>query len=308
MASVKGQQQAPAGIVPVAQSQRPVYSEPTQENFDWTVPVAERPQGTEDWIWSRSRWAKENWDKEQDSKKDAAYKKYTIDLADWQAQQEAEQQKLTNYNNQLTAMGQTPMTSLNDLPAVQIRRLGQAWQSTTDPALRDQYHQQALQLAQNAGLIPQGYAGSVNGLPTLGLAGTPSYAATQQDIVNRQNQQKIEQDQQQIDYATSKPYYKTSSGSGSKKTTTQDADDAYKDDANGIINELTDASLTPAQQKAKAANLRTKIKAMVANGIMTQAEGAQREAVINSIVKPTAKKTSNSAISPYSFLNVTLGK
>jgi hypothetical protein len=166
----------------------PTYTAPAKESFDWNVPVSERPQGTENWIWSRSRWAKENFDNEQQAKADEAYRKYQTDLQNWQnaltlanAQREEEQRKLENYNTMLAAQGLTPMSSLSDLPSAQIRQLGQMWQSTTDPTLQNQYHQQALQIAQKAGLIPEGYTDSVNGLATLSAAGTPSYERTYKD-------------------------------------------------------------------------------------------------------------------------------
>lgn len=214
----------------------PTYTAPTKETFDWNVPVSERPAGTEDWIWSRSRWAKDNFDNEQKAKADEAYRKYQTDLQNWQntlslinAQKEAEQQKLENYNTMLSTQGLTPMTSLSDYPSVQIRQLGQAWQNTTDPTLRNQYHQQALQVAQKAGLIPEGYTGSVNGLATLSAAGTPSYEKTFSDTkyADALKQQQWENEYKERELAADTAYKNASlaargSSGGSTKPTQSD--------------------------------------------------------------------------------------
>lgn len=165
---------------------QPTYKPYRKEEFDSTVEGG--PGSDLGWTWTKGVKSKQLFDNEQQAKADNVYKQYQTELQKWQdafnvakAQKDLEQQNLNNYNTQLTAQGLTPMTSLGDLPSVQIRQLGQAWQNTTDPTLRDQYHQQALQVAQKAGLIPEGYTGSVNGLATLSAAGTPSYERTYKD-------------------------------------------------------------------------------------------------------------------------------
>jgi len=193
----------------------PTYTPPERKEFDWSVPMSERPAGTENWTWSRNIKAKQLWDAEQDKIQDNAYKKWQTE---YQAAKdyinllnEQNQQKLSNINAQLTAAGLTPLASLDDLPSAQIRLLGQAWQNTTDQNLRDQYHQLALQIAQKAGMIPEGYTGSVNGYANLSLAGTPT---AESKLAQEKLDYQKEKDAQ--DYALN--YYKTlksgSSGSG----------------------------------------------------------------------------------------------
>lgn len=68
-------------------------------------------------------------------------------------------------------------------PSLAIRELGVKWAKTTDPTLRDQYHQQALKLAQGAGWLEPGQTvDSVNGMAQQTMAGTPNYES-QQDAI-----------------------------------------------------------------------------------------------------------------------------
>ncbi len=152
---------------------------------------------------------------------------------------QAKQQDLTNKNAALTAQGLVPMTSESDEPSVQIHKLGQLWQSTSDPKLKEQYNQMAIKIAQQAGLVPEGYTGSVNGLGSLSSAGTPTYErlageaagaadAAQQDFENQMALEELRLKQAETNYAINKPYFKPSSGgsgrsssgssSGGKKT------------------------------------------------------------------------------------------
>lgn len=57
-------------LTKLAQQQKAVVqqtpvAEEDDEEWSWEVPMSERPPGTEDWIWSKSRWAKDNWDREK---------------------------------------------------------------------------------------------------------------------------------------------------------------------------------------------------------------------------------------------------
>ncbi len=54
-------------LAKLAQDTRTITQQysPKEETFSWEVPMSERPPGTEDWIWTKSRWAKENWDNEK---------------------------------------------------------------------------------------------------------------------------------------------------------------------------------------------------------------------------------------------------
>ena len=119
-------------VMPTAPSlpARPVYTEPAKEVFDWNVPVSERPAGTENWIWSKSRWAKDNWDREQQAKADAAYKQYQLDLMAWQDEAERKQRE---YEQQATAVKnyydtQGLVAPLPGDPTPIIRQAGAEWQ------------------------------------------------------------------------------------------------------------------------------------------------------------------------------------
>jgi hypothetical protein len=142
------------------------------------------------------------------------------------------QQDLTNDNNALTAQGLVPMTSEDDLASVKIRQLGELYKNAADDAARQKYNQEALQIAKDAGLVPQDYTGSVNGYATLSAAGTPSYErqageakaaaeGQQQDFENQLALDKYNLDALQTNYNVNKPYYNPNSGSGSGGKPTQ---------------------------------------------------------------------------------------
>ena len=198
-----------------------------REEFDWTTPNSEKPSGTEDWNWTRNIKAKQLFDQEQNAAEESAYKKY---LTDYNAAkdyvslaQQQQQQALDNQNTQLTAAGLTPLASLNELPYLQIQQLGEKWQGTTDPTLRNSFNQQALNLAKSYNIVPQDYVGSVNGYIPATVAGTPT-AETQYktDVLNYQKQQ----DAAQAAAALSKGSGSSSGGGGSGGTK-QFADDLY---------------------------------------------------------------------------------
>jgi len=91
-----------------------------------------------------------------------------------------EKAALTQSNTYADAAGLVPSAYAGD-PSATIRQLGEIYtnaMTTGDTVTANSAHQKAVQLAQEAGLVPEGYTGSVNGTASLSLAGTPSYENT----------------------------------------------------------------------------------------------------------------------------------
>jgi len=134
---------------------QPTYTPYTKDTFDDTVSGG--PGSEYGWKWTKGIKSKELFDTEQQANADEKYKKYTTDLQNWQnalsiaqAQSAAKQQAYENQNAYLAALGETPLASTDD-PSLQIRKLGQAYETAKasgDTATANNYHLQALALAQ----------------------------------------------------------------------------------------------------------------------------------------------------------------
>jgi len=106
------------------------------------------------------------------------------------AREEMEKKNLDNY---YTSQGLIAPISAND-PSAQIRKLGDMWAATEDPALKDLYHQQALKLAQGSGWLKPGeQVDSVVSMAQMTNAGLPDpkyqQALAQQFVENQLKQQ-----------------------------------------------------------------------------------------------------------------------
>lgn len=108
---------------------RPTYTPYQAPEFSWDVPMSERPQGTENWIWSKSRWAKDNFDREHQVKGEEAYRKYLTDLTGWQdamkiAQHEQERREkqeqvaIDRFNQQLRDQGLVSVADPYDMTPI----------------------------------------------------------------------------------------------------------------------------------------------------------------------------------------------
>jgi hypothetical protein len=199
---------------------RPEYTPYVKQEFDPTVPMSDRPAGTENWMWSKSTAQREAFEQAEQAKADERYRQYQTDLAGWtdavklaQYEQEQEtqrqQQELASINAQLAAAGLNPLASLSELPSLRIRQYQDEYnkaKAAGDYVAMNNWHAKAEAERQNAGWGSGGIDGSLTaGL--MSLAGTPT-AETQHktDVLNYQKQQDAN------DYAVA--LAKASSGGG----------------------------------------------------------------------------------------------
>lgn len=282
------QQQSLVPMVPESPTlpDRPVYRAPVEQEFSWDVPVAERPQGTEDWIWTRSRWAKENFDREQAQRAQEAQQQYAMDLGAWQdatnllqKQYERDLAMSRDYYQQQGLVAPMP----GDISPA-IRQLGQSWQGTTDPALRQKYNQAAIQMAIDAGWVQPGFSGSVNSLPQMTQAGAPTYErqykeqalkddATrwewEKDLKERQYADALKQQAFENSLATQKVNMSGARTSGTKKPTESDRKRQVSQQAIGWIN----TNKGKFRGKYPAKNMYEQVKRNIAAGTMDQELG-----------------------------------
>lgn len=102
-----------------------------------------------------------------------------------------EKQDLSALVDYYNSQGQVAPAISTD-PSGDIRKLSEMYAATSDPGLRSQYHQRALELAQGAGWLKPGEAvDSVSSLPQMTATGTENIDSYQQAIDNYLAQQKV---------------------------------------------------------------------------------------------------------------------
>ena len=281
---------------------RPAYTAPAKEEFDWDVPVSERPQGTENWIWSRSRWAKDNWDKEQQAKADEAYKQYVMDIDAWKDDADRKQRE---YEQQATAVKnyfdqQGLISPLPGDPTSTIRQAQSEWQKAYAAGNQqdmDYWHNLAEQARGGAGWG----SGGVNGNATAGYltnAGLPTWerqageaaaeaAAQQQAFENQLALAELERQQAETNYAISKPYYNpNSSGSSNNPKPTQN------DYISAVLSAAKDYK-TPANYKADLERYKDTIVAYIGlsnyNALIKDADSQIDSGIVNKSYVPGTK-------------------
>ena len=144
----------------------PTYNPEPIKEFVYKQPSYNLP-GQSDTTWVAGLPLIQNDLDKQNAANDELFKQYQSKLA---SQQEAQRQR----ENYYTSSGLIAPMNPNDYSG-EIRQLGDKWNAATDQALKDQYHQQALQYGKMMGILPSAnYSGSVNGLAGLTSAGTPT--------------------------------------------------------------------------------------------------------------------------------------
>lgn len=207
---IKGQQAATPSLVPTTSLNyadllpaRPEYKPYTKQEFDPTVPMSDRPAGTENWMWSKSTAQREAFEQAEQAKADERFRQYQTELAGWQdavnlakAEDDRRRQDLKNYNEHLSAQGLTPAVSLYD-PSPVIRQAQSEWQKAQaagNKQAMDYWHNVAEQARIGAGWGSGGTDGSLTA-GRLTAAGLPTWerqyketayndALKQQDLEN----------------------------------------------------------------------------------------------------------------------------
>jgi len=235
---------------------RPTYTPYTRQEFNPTVPINERPAGTENWTWTKNLNSRRLWDEEQNQKASDVLQRYQLDLGNWedmlklkQLDYQANQDKLTresqqkqydlsNLNTQLTAQGLIPASSLDD-PSWKLNLNGALWKQAYDAGnyeLANMYHQANEALRQQAGWGSGGADGSLTA-GRMTQAGMPSWERTynEQKYADTMAQQQFENELALAKYNAS---LSRGSGGGSASSSK-----ISKELADGIIADMQNKKL-----------------------------------------------------------------
>jgi hypothetical protein len=201
---------APAlSLVPdAARPVRPVYEEYKPAEWDPTSQFKD----TKGWKWSKNARAHDRFNEEQNALAAQHLQAYNAKLGAYQdelnayntaieRQREDAKEQRRQLENYFAAQG--AIAPMGDDPSWQIRQLSTAWGNTTDAGLRNQYHQQALDLARKAGWIGAGEAPeSVSLLPQVqtSMAGTPTYDRLYDEWKKQFEEQKYTDDRSDAEF------------------------------------------------------------------------------------------------------------
>lgn len=187
---------------------RPVYEEFKREEWDPTSEFRD----TRGWKWSKNARAHDRFNEEQNALAAQHLQAYNAKLGAYQdelnayntaieRQREDAKEQRRQLENYFAAQG--AIAPMGDDPSWQIRQLSTAWGNTTDAGLRNQYHQQALDLARKAGWIGEGEAPeSVSLLPQVqtSMAGTPTYDRLYDEWKKQFEEQKYADDRSDAEF------------------------------------------------------------------------------------------------------------
>lgn len=214
-----------------------------------------------------------------------------------------------NTQNYYASQGLTAPINSED-PSGAIRLLSQKWAENKDnPDLQNQFHDQAVKLAQGAGWLKPGEStASVVSMPQISNAGLPTWerqaneaasqaAAQQQDFENQLALAELGRKQAETNYSIGKPYYNPNSGSDSSKPTQNDY-------ASAILSAAKDYK-TPANYKADLERYKDTIIAYIGfsnyNALVKDADSQIDSGTVNKSYVPGTKSPIGSLFSSSNF-------
>lgn len=249
--ATKSDYESLASLIP----SRPEYTAYVRQEFDDSPQSG--PGSEYGWTWTPGIKSRQIWNQEQDAKAQDALNAYNAKLADWQNvveilkfdylnKQQQREKELANLNAQLTSMGLTPTTSVDD-PSYKLNMLGAQWNAATDQATKDAIHQQAEALRKQYWGVSGGPDGSLTA-KYMTMAGTPTYERqfNEQKYADALAQQELENQM-----ALAKLNYSLSKGSGGGGSSGGSSGGGTANSHKQIFNAVKSSAINEARNKAK---------------------------------------------------------